>query len=159
MKRKWKAPTDNSAKDQKSPHVDDFSAQNNAKNNSTSIIKEGGSSGFGDSFNPRGKSNDINDPNFTRERGLFTSELNEVEKKAVLDQAKAESLSPDRGNKSSETSGAGNPRKPLSLFGSKKEKRNVFDPFGRKKSNTSNSGPAAKAEEPKDSFTLGANTN
>lgn len=68
-----------------------------------------------------------------------------------------ESLSPDRGNKSSETSGAGATRKPA--FGGKKGK-NVFDPFGRKKSNTSNSGPAAAAKpSPKNDFGLGGGAN
>ena len=158
MKRKWKAPTGESVKDQKSPHVDDFSAQNN---NPNTVAKEGGS-GFGDSFNPRGRTAAVEtyeDPNFTRERGLFNSELNDEERKAVNDQAKMDSLSPDHGNKSSETSGAANPRKPA--FGNKKGK-NVFDPFGKKKSNASNSGPAPPArpaDPPRDNFTLGGGTN
>lgn len=84
MKRKWKAPTGESAKELKSPHVDDFSAQNN----NTTVAKEGGSSGFGDSFNPRGRpqvDDKHEDTNFTRERGLFSSELNDADKKAVVE--------------------------------------------------------------------------
>lgn len=84
------------------------------------------STGFGDSFNAKGRSGagatDPNDPQFLRERGLFSSEVDDEAKRALVEQARAESLSPDRGNatKSSEASGTGNPQKPLSLFGNKK---------------------------------------
>ena len=68
-----------------------------------------------------------------KERGLYNEVLPEEEKKAV--HVKATSQSPDR----TEARSNSNPRKPFNLFGSKKDKKSVADPFGVKKSANFNS--------------------
>ena len=68
-----------------------------------------------------------------KERGLYNEVLPEEEKKAV--HVKATSQSPDRNEARSNS----NPRKPFNLFGSKKDKKSVADPFGVKKSANFNS--------------------